>query len=431
MKATAEVLDGFRRKIARIRRRALARPGRSNVIVIEGVGPLLTEIKRLGASEPETAFQSLLLLLDHLGRIASTIDDDEGLLGDGMQNVLDDVRKLVSREMKADRRRLDAVEAIRSLFRQWVGDQDGLYPDFAETLLSVAVDGGVEFELLELSRQQLLNLPLVFPAFPGLSDDLPRMIWIAERHQVERLVGELLARADRHEYAIIVARDYWRRSGDAIDLVEGLARAGRGKEAVMEARKALASPHVYHRKRLQDLLDELREETGENKDRRTRKTLENEFLSSPCLNSFRALKSAVQEEQWPQVRKRVLGHLHKHQKSPSVLFSLYLEEGELLEADGLVVTQPVDAETLEQGASLIGEIRPDMAAGWLLSAAHRRAGQRRATHYQKVVRNLLQVRDLADSHSQVESLSRAINKFRTRYARRTRLIELMDEAGLV
>jgi hypothetical protein len=120
----------------------------------------------------------------------------------------------------------------------------------------------------------------------------------------------------------------------------------------------------------------------------------------------------------------------RHQRSPDLVFQLYVAEGEITEADGLVVVQPVVPDVLVAGAARIQEKHPAIAAGWFLFAAHHRMATRRPSTYPAVVRDLTAVRDLSRESDQLPSYHRALQRFRQRYALRTRLIALLDEAGL-
>ena len=431
MTDSAVLLNEYRKRVARILRRARSRPERGNLIIGSEFAPLLKDLRQLSGVQPQVALEVLFGLLEQVGRLALTLSDPEGLLADQIRDLVQLLGRVCSKEFKMAPPRVDVIESMRRLYDLWLDDQEGIYPDLDACLLLAAESPAAASELMRHLRRHIRSLPLVFPGGLGAREDVSRMIAVAERHRAERLMGELLARGGCHEYAVIVARDHFRRSGDALDLVTVLRRADRGKEAIAVCRKALASPRAYHRQRLQEHLEELLEVTGEARDRETRKTLESEFLANPCRKSFDALRKVVQEEQWPQVRKRVLKHLHKHQKAPTMLFSLYVEEGELLEADGLAVTQPVDAAELCRGAELIAEERPDMAAGWLLTAAHRRAAMRRSSIYPQVVKDLLRVAELAAVEGQEASFASALKRFRARFARKTKLMELMDQAGLL
>jgi hypothetical protein len=247
---------------------------------------------------------------------------------------------------------------------------------------------------------------------------------------MERLLGEILARGGRFEYSLIVARQHFQRTGDALDLVVALRRGGLTDDAIAAARKALASPRSFRRDRLQDLLETMVADVVTDTDRVTRRELERQFIAEPSAAHFAALKRVVPKDQWNRVRGRVLGHLQRHQRSPDLVFQLYVAEGEITEADGLVVVQPVVPDVLVAGAARIQEKHPAIAAGWFLFAAHHRMATRRPSTYPAVVRDLTAVRDLSRESDQLPSYHRALQRFRQRYALRTRLIALLDEAGL-
>lgn len=426
MPTAAERIQGFRRRISRMLRRAETRPEKAPVVLREEAGDLLQDLRRLARPEPAVVLDVLFILLDRLGATSERFLDSTGFVPGLLQEIAGRIHAVLAREASSAEPRVDRPRAVDRLFRMWADDADGIYRDFERVLRELAVaapsDGCLVVDLL---RRQVKTLPLVFPPPRGASDDLRRALLLAERHRFERLLGEILAARNDHEYAIIVARDHLRRTGDACDLVVSLKRAGRTEEAAVAARRALASPRSYQRQRLQELLDELLADAPPNTERSRRRGLEEAFLAAPSHRTWQALRRAVPPDQWPRVSGRLLAHLQKHQKAPTLLFSLWLEEGNVLEADGLAVTQPVDAEVLTHAASRLAADHAAIAAGWHLLAAHRRASQNRPLLYPLIVENLRAVRDLSLRSGQEESYRQALERFCSRYATRSRLITLI------
>ncbi|MAG58601.1 MAG: hypothetical protein CMJ83_20115 [Planctomycetes bacterium] len=430
MDDTANV-KALRKRVAQIVRRVESHPERGALILKGDVSDLLTEMKRLARSEPSTVLDVLLFLMERLSPVMGELDDNAGFAGGLIPEIVGRIRGIMRQDARTGDQQIDHANAVDRLFKLWVEDAEGYYTELDGLLLSASETPAGELTLRDRLVTYIRGLPLVFPPPRGASDDLRRALSIAERHRCERLLGELLARIGMAEYAVIVAEDHYRRTGDALDLVASLHRDGRAQEAIIAARKALASPRSFQRQRIQEFLDTLLADTIPDTDRETRKELERIFIADPSAKSFKALKKAVPDEQWSRVRNRVLGHLQKHQKAPTLLFRLYIEEGDLMEADGLVVVQPIDADVLVEGAHAVMEWNPSMAAGWMLFAAHHRVATRRASAYPKIVRDLLLVRELADSGDQRPAFRKALTKFRSRYARRRKLIEALDAAGLV
>jgi uncharacterized Zn finger protein len=276
-----------------------------------------------------------------------------------------------------------------------------------------------------LLRQYLTTLPLPFPLAKASPADVKRSILYADRHRAERLLGEILAARGYHEYAVVVARDYHARTGDALDLVRALARAGKDSEAIRVAKEALKNQQGYHRSKLCDELDRLLLKQGE--ERFARKAIEDSFTAKPSRELFAAVKARLSPALWEKKREALLGHLQRHRKSPTLVFELYLDEGLIVDADGLAVTQPVDATVLARGASRIEAEHPDRAAGWLLIAAHREVGSGSKQGYVRAREHLLRVKSLSKATGQAEAFEREVGRFRERYLKRRALIALLKD----
>jgi len=420
----------LRKRVAQIIRRAETHPRRGALLLRGDVGELLQDLKRLTRSEPAVVLDVFLFLMERLVGVIGDLEDGPGFASSLVPEITARIRSVMRNDARTGDQQVDHGRAIDRLFKLWIDDAEGFYQELDELLLEVSVTPAAEITLRERLIGHVRSLPLVFPPPRGASDDLRRALLIAERHRCERLLGELLARMEQFEYSVIVASDHYRRTGDAVDLVAGLHRSGKTEDALTAARKALASPRSFQRQRIQELVDGMVCDTELDRDRETLRELERMFTSEPSENTFAALKKAVPPDQWVRVRRRVLGHLQKHQKAPTVLFRLYLDEGEWQEADGLVVVQQVDPDVLRSGAFEISEEHPSIAAGWLLFAAHHRATTRRTSTYPLIVEDLLTVRELASSCDQMPAFERALRRFRTRYSRRRKLMEALDRKGL-
>ena len=430
MDDAARDLRTWRKRVARIVQRAEAQPKRGALLLRDDVGELLGELKRLARAEPAVVLEVLLFLMERLSEVIGELDDGPGFAAGFVPDIMDRVRSVILHDAKTGDCRVDHASAVERMLRLWIDDAEGWYQELDALLLEATVTPGGEYALRRRLIEHIGDLPLCFPPPRGASDDLARALLLAERHRSERLLGEVLARSQQYEYSVIVARDHYRRTGDALDLAVSLHRSGGSDEAITVARKALASPRSYQRQRLQELLDEMLEGSELDQARETRRELERLFVDDPSRKGFAALKKAVTSDQWVRVRRRVLGHLQKHQKAPTLVFQLYLEEGEVIEADGLVVVQSVEPDRLVEGALGIAPDRPAMAAGWLLLAAHHRMARKTTSVYKQVVRDLTMVKGLAESGNARAQFERSLARFRARYARRRKFLALLDEAGM-
>lgn len=431
MDEAARDLRAWRKRVARMVQRAEAQPGRGALLLRGDVGELLADLKRLARAEPAVVLEVLLFLMERLSEVIGELDDGPGFAAGLVPDITERLKAVMVHDATTGENRVDHAAAVERLLRLWIDDGEGWYQDLDTLLIEVSVAPAAVFALRSALLAHISALPLVFPPPRGAEDDVGRALLLAERHRSERLMGELLARGDQTEYAIIVARDHYRRTGDALDLARSLHRAGRNEEAIIVCRKALASPRAFQRQRIQELLDEMLEGAVTDQARETRKELERIFIADPSAKSFAALKKSVSPDQWTRVRRRVLGHLQKHQKAPTLVFQLYVDEGEITEADGLVVVQPVDADVLADGAERIASEHASKAAGWLLFAAHHRMKRKQSAAYTQVLRDLARVRELAESEGQLAAFHKALTKFRARYASRRAFLKRLDALGLM
>jgi hypothetical protein len=271
--------------------------------------------------------------------------------------------------------------------------------------------------------------PLVFPrrgAAPPL--DARRLALRAARVRLDRALGACLSREGSRAFAIDVARALWRDERDARDLVRELEAAGRRREALDVAREAVAAGDAVGAEELRPLIDRLSRTGGVR--RAELKRLETRFLAHPTKEAYAALMAAVVPEQRGVVASRTLGALQRVGREPDLVFGLYLDEGRLLDADGMAATRRLAAETLTDGAERVLDAAPGIAAGWLLIAALRTADDPDQKQRQKAPERLLRVRDLCAEIGRSEDFRRALRLLRSRHADRPRFLALLRRSGL-
>ena len=419
---------GFKRRIGQLLRRLRSAPGLQPAAIGTEVVALLDELRHAAESEPEIVLEIGLSMLEILPQDFHLLDDKVGLLGRALDQVPQMIVDILHDERGDPRSVIDRGEILERLFCLWVGDETGYLRGLDESLAECVTDREDADRLIGICRDHLRHLPLVFPAAAGEKLDLDRVILQSDRHRVERLLGEIFSSRGRHEYAVIVARGHFRTTRDALDLVRALERAGQTDEAVEVARRALRRPDVPRHAELRAAYDELLEIRDGT--RRSAAAREREFLDSPSLERFLALKEAAAGPDWPRIADKVLGLLQGERREPALVFQLYLGEGRITDADGLVVTQPIDALILAEAAHAFLESHPSLAGGWLLVAAHRILEGARREHYETAAEWLGTVRRLAEVCDQRESFDRALEGFRSAYRRRPALLRTLERYGL-
>ncbi|MSR74201.1 MAG: hypothetical protein EXS14_01855 [Planctomycetes bacterium] len=291
---------------------------------------LVDELRRLARSEPvavmDVAIESVRLLQrqfdalhDPIGRAAGLFPKLSGILELVLSGAVD----------------LDRPKALRSIFELWVDDPAGHCADWDLLLLRVT-HSDVERRLIaELLRQRLAELPLVLPPIAGAPDELRRTLLLAERHRLNRLMGEVLAVDGSFALAVLVAKEHWRRTGDVLDLLRTMQRAGMYEEALAVARRALHSVRTWQRERVVAIHDELvalEPTTGGRAQCRSR---ERALFAHPTLAAFEALRRCVAPEHWPRMRQRVLRILTRQAKALELVFQIHSEAGEFEQAAAL------------------------------------------------------------------------------------------------
>jgi hypothetical protein len=389
----------------------------------------LAELRQLAKSDVLAAFEGAIDLLRDLVRAAAVHDRELMALRRDVPReagaALTFLGGLLGEDARRKAHELDRESAWFTLFEIWLEDDAGLLRDFEGRVARIASLESDRRLLVRLATEALADLPVVFPAGDsGL--DARRAVLAASRSRLESLIAALLAADGRHAYGLAVGENLRRRTGDSAILVEALLRSSDSDAAVAAAERALTDPREARSERIHALLGEAIERRSSG--RALRIHLETAFLRHPTRASFAAVKRAVPAEQWPRVRTRLLGHLQKHQREPTLTFQLYWDEGLVLDADGLVVTQPVDPDVLARAANALATSDPTVAAGWLLVAAYRLADSHPRSRWPDVVSHLLAVRELASRGA--GGFDRVMRTFRFRHEHAPELLSLVARAGL-
>ena len=424
-------LRDLRRRVARILRRAEENPERATSFLHTQVTDLLTDLRHLADQDPQLVLEIHLHLLERLSVGISEADDPTGLAADLFPCLLEHVEALLVMDAHDKKVHTDHADAVQRLFHLWFDDAEGWFAGMESLLLRVSTSPAGEHALRQEIQRALGALPLVFPARHTSGEEFSSFVLQAERHRLEHLQGELLGRGGAWEYAALVAHEHYRRTGEAYDYLRALMHLKQTEEAILLARKTLASPRVFQRMKIQELLDELLSRSSELEDRESRKVLEHAFLSRPSRRTYDKLKAVIPQDQWPARRKKILAHVHKHQKAPTLLFEIYLEDGDVLDADGLAVVQQVEVDALLKGAASVGESHPQQAAGWMLLAAYRRARAPRGSGYAEAVRILTKMKALCTKADQMDAYRSAMDDFIAAHLESKALLKRLERASLI
>jgi hypothetical protein len=358
-------------------------------------------LKELARTDALEGFEGALDLLRDLVRIAAQREFD-ARREEGFARPVRDLLKVVSRLLRQDARRreheIDRESAWFILFEMWLRDDAGILDDFEQFLTRAATLLSDRKLLVRLAADELADLPIVFPL--GGDTDVRRMVLNATRARLETVIATLLAQDGNHAYAAAFTEEERNESARPAALAELLRSCQDPATALQGAGRAL------------------------------RLHLETAFLRDPADQTFQAVKAVVPADQWAAVRSRLLGHLQKHQRVPSLVFKLYWNEGLLLDADGLVVTQPVDPDVLAHAAMKLKEHEPIVAAGWLLISACRLADSFPRSRWPDVVEHLVLVRDLTAESDRDGEFDRVLRTFRFRHAQCPDLLNRLNEVGL-
>jgi hypothetical protein len=389
----------------------------------------IRELKRLAKTDALGSFEVALDLLRRIAsEAASTADEprDASDPGRPARALVKLMGRLLDEDAAREKHEIDRETAWFQLFEIWLDDDAGVLDDFEALLPRMATLESDRRLLVRLATDELGDLPLAFPERG--EPDVRRVVIRASRSRLESLIAALLDRDGRHAYAVAVGRARQRDTGDSSALVDALLRSRHSGDAVAAAQRALEDPREINSARLHALISEVPAPLRAG--RTLRRHLETSFLRHPSEKAFLALKETVPAEQWPDLRARLLGHLQKHQREPSLVFKLYWNEGLFVDADGLVVTQTVDPDLLAQSAIKLAAHSPLVAAGWLLVAAYRLADTHPKSRWSDVVQHLVLARDLTARGETEVGFDRVLRTFRFRHAHSPDLLLRLSQAGL-
>ncbi len=428
----SDTLDGCRRSILTIRKQlAAARTAADHAKVQELAARLVSQLRRFVVQEPLDTHDAVVNLLG----VVATCDVDWAAAPAGaaadlaavLEHALRILDRIYHRDARSQRHHFDRGGGLVRLFSVWQDDGGRVLGRLGDRLLRLAEQPADRRELLQLTADALADLPVPFPGTSLESLDPRRLDLAARRWALDRLAGEILAGSGGHEYGIAAARQRARMTGDAREMIAALVRAGRSSEAMELSRRLSAAPSAEPVRAAAGGLQEPRAEAPA---RRIRVACEARFLAEPDSPRFEELRRATTAEHWPRVRGRVLGHLQKHQRCPELVFRLYVDEGMFTDADGLVVTQPIDAAVLMEAARSIEGTRAELAAGWMIVAAHRVADAPGGPRAEEVAQILAHAGRLAAAIGADEGFSRMLARFRSRHADSEELLRSLVRAGL-
>ncbi len=427
--ASSSTYRRFKRRIGQLIRRVEAGVLPSASQISSDLSELLRDLQRSTPDEPEVAVETALYLLETMPRVFLYLDDRMGHLVRALEQVPGFLADVLKREAKNPLSVLDRAEVMERVFCLWVGDDSGYLKHLGETLLESVVTREDEDAVIRICTEHLRHIPLVFPVAHGEKLDLDRAILQADRHRVEHLLGQIYASRNKPDYAVIVGRSHFRNTGDAVDLIEALIASGERSEARELARRVLRRPDAVRKEEVREIYEAMGEEPRTSELDAGILAAIDAFVDEPTWEVFQSLLDAV-DGCWEVIREEVLARLRADGGHPEILLRIYLDEGDILEADGLVTTQTMDPRFLAESAYEIMESHPANAAGWLFIAAHGMAKVARRSNYLKAVEYLETVRDLSDLAHDEESFAEAMIAFRELYGRRRLLMQLLDESGL-
>jgi tetratricopeptide (TPR) repeat protein len=151
------------------------------------------------------------------------------------------------------------------------------------------------------------------------------------------------------------------------------------------------------------------------------------FLHQPDGSTWDAIKQSAGAH-WPQWRAKALAQVTEATDAPaSVRLQLLAHDGALDEAIALARSKPADMFSLQQLASRVRSVDPQAASEFYLRVAKVSAERLDGpSRYEAVVALLLQAQRCAPSQA-LEAFTAAI---RQQHARKTKLLAMLDQAGL-
>lgn len=408
-------LHDLDRVLRRLRRTAEANRERADRILSRELEPILSRLLAAEEEHAALAADGLFVVLGFLAVWLEEFDDDRGDAASFVPRVCERLQTILLLDLQHGGTDLDAPHLLHRLLAAWSEDGHGHLAGLESIFVQLAEETLYGPILESELRRMVAELPLVFERESDEDLDPRRLALKLQRRGLERLRGELMAVRGQHDLAIAIAEEHFGDTGDAVELVRVLERAGRYEVAARIAGRALESGRTTRRSALETLLERCLSQVVVEPDRGDQRRLERAFLQQPNRTRFETLRCAVDAANWPHVRGRMLAHLQRHRREPDLVFRLWLEEGELLEADGLVVTQPVAPEDLDAGARRIEESHPAMAAGWLLIALERRVarGEPLGAEMRQEIERLSA---LARATDQLEALEDAFDRLVSRRA---------------
>lgn len=416
----------FKRTIGQILRRL--RTDSPERRLIKDLNSLAYQLKRAAELEPDVVVEVVLYLIETLPPELMELDDRLGSITQGFEQICAIVVDLMIDDVDDPVGLIDRFDTLERLFCSWVADDTGFLSTLDELILNSVTARDDEEILIRICTDHLRHMPLVFPVPAGQKMEIERTILQADRHRVDRLLGEVLHERGIAEYSILVAAAYHRSTNDPVDYITFLIRAGLEQEASEVARRALRNPATLRESRVRDLYDGIirRQEGRQNQLESTREI----FLASPSEETLEDALSLVSEGERESEARSLIGQLEKNDQHLNLAFQLYLSEGLMLEADALVVTRPLDPYLLAQAADLLLDTDTLKAAGWLVVAAHHLMKKARLAQYRLAAEWLGTVRNVSEAIGQSAAFQRTLVAFKDRYRRRTSLLRILDEAGL-
>ncbi len=423
--SSISVLLSVKRRLGQISRRAKSGP-------ILRVGPLSDELHELlgelgvsASKDPEFAVELALSLLEQLPSVFLEIDDKEGLLGEALDRVPTLLVELLNQDFGRADSALDRPDVLERIFNLWMDDESGYLKQLDRTLLCSIMAVSDETAVLGICQRYLRDLPLVFPALSGEKLDIERQILRVNRYAVDKLVGEIHIGHGRSDHLILTTGQWMRETGDAVDHIDALELAGLWEDALSVARGVLRDSNAPRREAVRMAYERIA--SHHSKDALELKQLERRFLADPDWKTWSAVLDVVPTDLRADYVDDLLNILESHGEHNDFCFQLYVEEGMILEADGLAAHQPIRASVLSDCAELLSEEHPDCAAGWFLMAAYSAASRACRASYVEATRFLTRVRDLSAATNQSGGFLRALKAFREHNKRRRLLLKLLDE----
>ncbi|MFT7620321.1 MAG: hypothetical protein ACI97A_003978 [Planctomycetota bacterium] len=416
----------FKRTIGQILRRLrVERPERR---LVSDLNALVHQLRRAAELEPDVVVDAILYVIETLPPELMELDDRLGAIERGFHQVCTIAVDLMIDDVDDPVGLIDRFDVLERLFCAWVADDTGFLSTLDDVLLNSLTARDDEDTMIRICVDHLRHMPLVFPAPSGQKMEIDRTILQADRHLVERLLGEVLHVRGVPEYSILVAAAHHRCTNDPIDYIKFLMRAGLEQEASEVARRALRNPATVREARVRELYDSIieRQEGRQQRLDLARQT----FLRIPSEETLESVLAFVSDEEQESEARSIIGQLEQDDCYLNLAFQLYLHEGLMLEADALVVTRPLDPYLLAQAADLLLDSDTLKAAGWLVVAAHHLMKKARIAQYRLAADWLGTVRTVSEAIGQSAAFQRTLEAFKDRYRRRTSLLRILDEAGL-